>query len=295
MKKIAVRLGIGLCLALSFVGSAPRVFAVALLRTGFGAAPGDLQAIIGVFQSDLGGEDHGNSGNLFLSGYRSINWDDIPDANAAPGSLAGNFYNSTLLRGAVISTPGDGLQVSATPASGVPVNFGNIDSSYGATFQAFSAERLFTPLGGIVTDFTFFVPGNPSQSAWVTGFGAVFSDVDSMGETSLEMFDLAGQSLFTGFAPSSPNGGLSFLGISFADGEQVGRVRITTGNTALGAGVLDGGAADLVVMDNVYFGEPTAVPEPGVTALLGMGALLFAGFQWRCRRSPKGGASASDS
>jgi hypothetical protein len=42
---------------------------------------------------------------------------------------------------------------------------------------------------------------------------------------------------------------------------------------------------DLVVMDNLYFGEPLAVPEPSTLALFGMGALLAVGFQWR-RRFP---------
>jgi hypothetical protein len=41
----------------------------------------------------------------------------------------------------------------------------------------------------------------------------------------------------------------------------VARVKITCGNGALGAGVNDvsiGGASDLVVVDNVIYGEPQA-------------------------------------
>ena len=67
----------------------------------------------------------------------------------------------------------------------------------------------------------------------------------------------------------------SFLGVSFAD-PVVGRVRITSGNAALGAGLLDqnGATRDLVVMDDFIYGEP--VPEPATVALLAMGAVVLA-------------------
>jgi len=62
-------------------------------------------------------------------------------------------------------------------------------------------------------------------------------------------------------------------------------VRITSGNAALSAGVLDGGAIDLVVMDDFIYGEPIAVPEPGTWALLCLGALALMAKALRCRRS----------
>lgn len=251
-----------------------------VLRSGAGAAPGDLQGIITIFQSDLGGTDNGEGG-AFSSGYRAVDWDGVPDALATPGMLPPDYYNSTSLRGLLLSSaPGDQFEVSASPGSGLPLNFGNVDSSYATTFRPFSSDRLFAPHGTVITDVHFFVPGDPSQPANISGFGAVFSDVDQMGETSIELFNDAGESLFTGYVPASPNGGYSFLGASLTDA-QVSWVRITSGNTALGAGVLDGGAADLVAIDNLYYGEPLAVPEPGVFALSGLGLLLWLGFRRR--------------
>ena len=52
--------------------------------------------------------------------------------------------------------------------------------------------------------------------------------------------------------------GLSFVAVSFPDAV-IARVRITLGTGALAAGVNDisaGGTVDLVVFDNVIYGEP---------------------------------------
>jgi hypothetical protein len=51
--------------------------------------------------------------------------------------------------------------------------------TYATTFSTFSAPRLFTPVGSRITEGLFFVPGtNGAIPATVTGFGAVFTDVD---------------------------------------------------------------------------------------------------------------------
>jgi hypothetical protein len=47
---------------------------------------------------------------------------------------------------------------------------------------------------------------------------------------------------------------LSFLGVRFLD-DEVARVRITSGNRALGPNENNG--RDLVVMDDFIYGEPT--------------------------------------
>ena len=49
-------------------------------------------------------------------------------------------------------------------------------------------------------------------------------------------------------------------------GERIARVRITTGNSALGPNDLPFDGADVVVMDDFLYSEPIAVPEP--TSLL---------------------------
>ena len=76
--------------------------------------------------------------------------------------------------------------------------------------------------------------------AAVTGFGAVFTDVDepngNIGKhsTRIDYFDADGRRIFTGFVPASPgDGSLSFFGVVFDD-PLIARVRITTGDAAPG-------------------------------------------------------------
>jgi len=269
------------------IGFAPASgHANAVTRFASGATPADIQSAVDGFRTDLGGNNNGVGGGPFSSGFRAINWDGVPDALAAANLLPANFFNATSPRGVTFQTAGTGFQASATAANsgGVPVRFGNIDPSYPNTFQAFSQERLFTALGSPFLDVNFFVPGGPTTPAFTRGFGAVFSDVDQSDSTSIEFLDANNAELYTLFVPAA-NGGLSFAGVTFNAGEQVARVRIMSGNAALGAGVLDGGATDLVVMDDFFYGEPQAVPEPSTIALLAMGGLALAGFRLRKRCS----------
>ena len=119
-----------------------------------------------------------------------------------------------------------------------------------------------------------------SQAAPTRGFGVVFADVDAANTTSIQAFDQNNNSLGTFFAPVA-NNGLSFVGVSF-NTPTISRVRITSGNTAVGPN--DGGAAaDVVVMDDFIYAEP--VPEPGTLALLGVAAAGAGGWRWRRRRA----------
>jgi hypothetical protein len=257
----------------------PAQGAAPVVRFGSGAMPTDINTAVSQFRSDLGGTNNGVGGS-FLDGYREITWDTVPSNSAAPNNLQADFYNTSQPVGAVFSTPGTGFQVSAMAGGGVPVRFGNIDGTYSGIFQTFSSEQLFTSLDSTISDVSFFIPGL-SQFALVSGFGAVFSDVDSATSTTLQFFDVDNNELFSAFAPVSPPGGLSFLGVSFGEA-QVARVRITSGDTALGPGITDGGSRDLVVMDNFILGEPAAVPEPSTWALVGLGGFLV--FLRRHRR-----------
>jgi hypothetical protein len=87
----------------------------------------------------------------------------------------------------------------------------------------------------------------------------VLSDVDVADRTTIQLFASDGSSLGSFAAPvRSDAAGLSFIGVTFADAI-IARVRITMGTGALGAGVNDvsaGGTVDLVVMDNLIYGEP---------------------------------------
>jgi uncharacterized repeat protein (TIGR01451 family) len=234
------------------------------IRSASGSNPADITTARDLFRADLGGGAVAGANGSFGGVRREINWDGVPDGSSAPNALPNDFFNVNSPRGVVFATPGTGFQVSATAASGTPVEFGNIDPSYPATFQTFSPERLFTPLGSNVTDIRFFVPGTTAP-ATVTGFGAVFTDVDTV--ATIELFDIFSTSLGVFNVPVSPSGGLSFLGVSDLPGGPIFHVRITTGNAALGAGVVDGVGTDLVVMDDFIYSEPLTVAAIGLVKL----------------------------
>ncbi|MDQ6769740.1 MAG: hypothetical protein M3Z54_07105 [Gemmatimonadota bacterium] len=98
---------------------------------------------------------------------------------------------------------------------------------------------VFTTAGtGFRNDSTLFAEINPAYAS---------KDGSSLG-------------IFAAPVRSDP-AGLSFLAVTF-DQAIIARVRITLGTGALGANVNDvtavGGTVDLVVLDNVIFGEPKA-------------------------------------
>ncbi|MCW3110888.1 MAG: motif putative anchor domain protein [Segetibacter sp.] len=229
-----------------------------LIRSGSGANVAAIQSIVDQFRTDLGTLNSNVAGS-FATGRREINWDGVPDASAAPNNLAANFFNVNSLRGAILSTPGTGFQVSANASNptSTPVEFNNIDATYSSLFQPFSAQRLFTALGSNVTDVTFYFPGSTTPAA-VKGFGSVFTDVDLANVTSIQFFDMSNNSLGTFPVPAmAGQETLSFLGVSYPTAV-ISRVRITSGNAALGSGVNETALIDLVVMDDFIYGEPVS-------------------------------------
>ena len=231
-----------------------------VVRLGAGASAADIQGVVDAFRADLGLR-------------REISWDGVPDTFAAPNFLPSDFFSS---RGAVFTTPGTGVQVSADSSNptATPVRFGHVNPTYAGIFQTFSAERLFSPIGSAIVDLRFVLPGTTIAAA-VSGFGAVYADADLADATSFEYFDSAGGSLGL-FAIPTFNNGLSFLGISFG-APVVARVRINYGNSALGPN--DGAGIDVAVMDDFIYGEPRRLPEPGSLALVAIGL----GLAWRRR------------
>jgi Calx-beta domain len=218
-------------------------------RTAAGANPAGIQPAVDAFRADLGGANN-LGGPAAASGRREVNWDGVPDTAADPNPFPGGFF---LGRGLQLDTSGTGFQVSAKAASGTPVRFNNPE------FQAFSQERLFSPIGSTTYDSHFFVPATATP-ATTNGFGAVFADVDTTGSSKIEYFDPAGALLDTVVVPASPNGGLSFAGESFNGGERIGRVRVTSGTTTT---LTADGGGDAVVQDDFLYGEP----QPGLIAL----------------------------
>jgi hypothetical protein len=226
-----------------------------------------IQATVDAFRVAIsaGGVNNGNGTGSASNGRREISWDGGGVAALATvfPSPMNTFNSGGTPRGAVFITPGLGFEISGQPSP----EFGDINPTYPAIFQTFSSPRLFTSLGSNVVDALFFVPGT-STRATVSGFGAVFTDVDLANGSTLQFFDLANVSLGT-FSVPVFNNGLSFLGLSFTDAS-IGRVRITSGTTALGPN--DGGGIDVVALDDFIYSEPQdVVPEPATLVLFGTG------------------------
>ena len=231
-----------------------------------------IQSTVDAFRAALGNPNNGNAGPLD-TGHREINWDGAGglDTTTSPPVTPFNVFLNT--RGSQFTTPGIGLTqapASGGPQGGLAVLFNN--PSYGTIFKPFSNMRLFTPVGSNITEALFFRPAsNGSVAATVTGFGAVFTDVDQPdgsgpsgkrgnrgASTLVEFFGVNGELLFSSFVPASPgDGNQSFFGVKFNDA-RIARVRITTGDVALGPD--DDSNNDLVVMDDFIYGEPKALP-----------------------------------
>lgn len=262
---------ISMMLLAGALSAAPVVFQA----SGTNAA--GVQPTLNNFQAALG-TLNANTPVTNAGGRREINWDAVPQARSSPNGLPGDFFNGNAApraRGAVFSTPGTGFEVSANSGEG-PVEFSNLDPSYTDLFAPFSVQKIFTPVGSNVMDVDFFMPVNQTTRAVTRGFGVVFSDVDEANTTSIEYFDILNNSLGKYYASTAVgNETFSFLGVLF-DSAQIGRVRITTGNAALGLGVTETAGRDLVAMDDFIYGEPEAVPEPGTWMMLSAGVGILA-------------------
>ena len=250
---------------LSAQGNTPRDFVPPTVFQSGGPTTTSIQSSVEQFRAALGGINNMNNPGPIATGRREINWD---GGGAATTVSPTPFTGFLQTRGALFTTDGTGF-VQAPP-SGLAITFGN--TTYQNIFQPFSSPRLFSPIGSNVTEVRFFVPGtNGAVPATVTGFGAVFSDVDQPdgsgpgtkqgnrgASTLIEYFDVSGRLLFSSFVPSSPgNATFSFFAIVFPDARVAG-VRITSGDTA--PGPIDDDKHDIVVMDDFLYGEPQPIP-----------------------------------
>ena len=231
--------------------------AAAVVFEASGATPADIQDAVEDFRDFLGPLNP-NAPGSFPSGRREINWDAIPDAFSAPNNLPAGFFNANSPRGAVFFTDGTGFQVSAdndNPTQ-TPTLFGNLNPGFPGRFSTFSPQRLFTALGSNITETLFFVPGS-TEPATVTGFGAVFTDVNRKDSTTIELLNARGNVVFSQnvLPGTTSRGSLSFLGVGFDAGERIFMVRITSGNRAPRTA-----AKDVVMMDDFIYAEPQALP-----------------------------------
>jgi hypothetical protein len=228
--------------------------------------PASIQGTVDAFRTALGDPNNGNSSGPLADGRREINWDGggATTASPAPTPFVG-FQNN---RGALFITPGTGFLQSPLDATELT----SLNPTYSTTFSFFSGLRIFTPIESSITDVTFFVPGSGGLvPATVDGFGAVFSDVDLATAALLQFFDPQGNEILSAGPPPGTisDGSLSFLGAVAGAGEDIFRVRITTGTGALGPTDAPASGVDMVVLDDFIFAEPAAVPESG-SALLNL-------------------------
>jgi len=262
--KSRVHFLVGILLGLPFaIGAAPVTFSAE------GATAAAIQGNVDAFRSALGDPNNGNAPGLIAGGRREINWDGGGSTATAPGTNPFTVFHVT--RGAFITTPGDSFVQVVN--SDLDTFFANPTYSETA-FPTFSPLRLFSAVGSNITDVTFFLPGSPTTPAFVSGFGAIFSDVDTANSTTLQFFDLQGDQLGGPFSAGAFNNGLSFVGVQFNAGEMISRVRITSGNVAPGAD--DAPGSDVVMMDDFIYSEPSLIPEPGTMLLVGIGIALVA-------------------
>ena len=230
-----------------------------------------IQSAVDAFRASLGDNNLNNPGPI-QKGRREINWDGgNPNllATTAPVTPFNVFLNT---RGSQFTTPGLGLSQappSGGPQGGLAVLFGN--PTYATAFRAFSASRLFTPVGSNITEASFSIPGtNGNAPATVRGFGAVFTDVDQpdgsplsatgtshKASTLIDYFDKHGRLIFSSSVAAAPgDGNLSFFAIKFDDA-RIASVRIKTGDVAPGPN--DNKQHDIVMMDDFIYGEPEIV------------------------------------
>jgi hypothetical protein len=258
---------LAMCAVMTGALAAP-AWAGPVVREGSGANAAAIQAVVDQFRTDIGGANNGNAPGTQPGGRREINW----DGGGAGAPLAIDPVLSTRFaaRGASFLTTGTGSSLSGQPLP----EFGETNATYPGLFAPFSSPRLFAVLGSNEIDVLFHLPGDTAIGAGVTAFGAVFTDVDSPTSTKLQFYTPDGVLLYERFVPAaSGNETLSFLGVRFDAGEVVGRVRIVSGNAALGPA--ETGTVDIVAMDDFIYAEPVTTAgltlSPGSTTLFRTG------------------------
>ena len=161
----------------------PTEFVAPIVFQAAGTNAASIQSTVDAFRTALGDPNNGNNPGPLPSGRREINWDGGGNNfTTSPPVTPFDVFLDT--RGAQFTTPGVGL--SQAPPVADPIQFppGGLaglfnNPTYAFIFTTFSPERLFTPVGSNITEGLFFIPGtNGTEPATVTGFGAVFTDLD---------------------------------------------------------------------------------------------------------------------
>jgi hypothetical protein len=137
-----IKLSQGITITLAALLLSPTTTLAAVFSSA-GSNPTSIQGTVDAFRAALGGNLNPNFVGSFADGRKEINWDGVPDRFSAPNNLPPDFFNVNSPRGAVFSTPGSGVQVSANLGV-APIKFDNINPTYSEQFSTFSPQRLFT-------------------------------------------------------------------------------------------------------------------------------------------------------
>lgn len=191
-----------------------------------------------------------------------INWD--APGNILPFDMPFNFFDKTVTRGIVFQAAKREFRVS-NPAPAPPANDDRFSTLIGRAqsrrFQRFSDPRLFTPIEGNRVTSIFKIPAK-NRRANTAGFGAVFTDVDLARTTWMAFYDRKGCLIRKLYIPPRSRG-LSFGGIIVKNRGKnlpvIYRVVINLGNVSfqrVGRTYRPGGRRDLVVLDDLFYGEP---------------------------------------
>lgn len=229
----------------------------------------------------IGGNNNGITLGSQSSGFRTINWDGVRldgtdihpdtqviDLNKTVVMPVDRFLRNGALYAAPYTVSGDG--------------FSSVNPDTTGEFPFFSPQNTFTMFDFNPNSFedrfivqSFTVPGSTKKAA-TRGFGAIFTDVELAGSSSIEYFN-GSKSLGKFDVTPSASGEPQFLGVLF-DNPIVTDVVLTVGTNALfsfdgnqlnsfGGEDLPNGI-DLAVTDDFIFAEPTTTPEPSL--LLGL-------------------------
>eukprot|EP00178_Gracilaria_changii_P000632 TRINITY_DN107_c0_g1_i2.p1 TRINITY_DN107_c0_g1~~TRINITY_DN107_c0_g1_i2.p1 ORF type:complete len:265 (+),score=47.86 TRINITY_DN107_c0_g1_i2:564-1358(+) len=249
-----------LAYAVAFNKQCPKYYTKVLTHTAHDAD--GLTSIVQKYQNLLGGENNGNNPGPLRSGQRSINW----DAAAVPFNMPGDFFNTVVTRGAVFKAQGGKFAVS-NPASPPPKDdrFSSLLPAFVTKqFRRFSLERLFTPVLSNRLVVKFQIPA-AHDAAKVSGFGAVFTDVDLPRRTHMVYFDKNGCRIAKVLVPPK-NKGLSFAGLVVVDKHNrrktlpvISKVKVQLGNVSVRGFFrrhFKRFFKDVVVMDDLFYGEP---------------------------------------
>lgn len=248
-----------------------------LPTTFTGVGTGGSTTALNSFRAAIGGVNNGGNPPPQSSGRREINWDAVKldgtdfggDTTVISlGHTVGISTRRFQARGALFD------QVYTVSGDG----FASVNPNVSGLFPAFSPNNTFAPFNDNTIDMSFVLassPTTPPVPAVVSGFGAIFVNVQLPNTSSIEYFS-GPNSLGKFFVPPAGSSGQpEFLGVIF-NSPVVTNVRLTLGTaqiynfdgTTFSSSTVNNPAsgANLVATDDFVYSEPLPLPQTVVNA-----------------------------